>query len=145
MNSFHKRIEEATADAGPDIAAAFERLEIARAEADKEAASRAADIGAAGTGVAPSCSIDEKGQPTFVNFDPYADFAATIALLQKEKALLERRPGTKNRAKQLRTLESLITRFSVTPAAVSKPTNRKEKRMAKKLRRKAARGEQLRK
>jgi hypothetical protein len=140
MNSFPKRIEEATADAGPDIAAAFERLEIARAEADKEAANRAA-----GTRVAPSCSIDEKGQPKFVNFDPYADFAATIALLQKEKALLERRPGTKNRANQLRTLESLITRFSVTPAAVPKPTNRKEKRMAKKLRRKAARGEQVRK
>jgi len=145
MNSFLKGIKEATADAGPDIAAVLERLETASAEADKEAASRAADIRSAAARVASSCSIDEKGRPTFINFDPYADFAATVALLQKEKALLDRQPGTKNRAKQLRTLDSWITRFSGTPAAVPKPTNRKEKRMAKKLRRKAARGEQLRK
>jgi hypothetical protein len=58
----------------------------------------------------PSCSIDvETGSPKFINFDPHADYAATVELLRKEKALLDHQPGTKDRAKQVRTLESLMS------------------------------------
>jgi ParB-like chromosome segregation protein Spo0J len=60
MNSFLKGIKEATADAGPDIAAVLERLETASAEADKEAASRAADIRSAAARVARSSRWRER-------------------------------------------------------------------------------------
>jgi hypothetical protein len=86
MNSFLKGIKEATADAGPDIAAVVERLETAGAEADKEAASRAADIRSTAARVASSCSIDGKGHATFINFDPYADFAATGCPIAKRES-----------------------------------------------------------
>jgi len=95
----------------------------------------------------PSCSIDEKGQAEFVDFDPYADAAATVALLQKEKAQLERKPGSKARSKKLRVLESLIAKFSAnTPISTSpQRTDRKDKAIFRKHRRKAARADQVRK
>ena len=96
----------------------------------------------------PAPSVDVRlDKVTFNNFDAYNDYAATVALLQKEKALLERQPGTKDRAKKIRALESLMARFSASsaPNVVTGPANRKEKRMAKRLRRKAARADQMRK
>ena len=96
----------------------------------------------------PAPSVDVRlDKVTFNNFDAYNDYAATVALLQKEKALLERQPGTKDRAKKIRALESLIAQFSASsaPNVVTRPPNRKETRIAKRLRRKAARAYQMRK
>lgn len=148
MNSFLKGIKAATADAGPDVQAAVERFEAASVEADKEAASRAADIRTAATRIAPSCSVDlATGRIKFISFDPYVDAAATVALLEKEKARLECEPGSKKRTKTIRTLESLIAQFSagIAPTPAEQSTSRKDKRIAKKLRRKAARADLERK
>ena len=69
-----------------------------------------------------------------------ADAAATVALLEKEKVRLEGEPGSKARAKKIRTLESVIAQFSakIAPATTAQSTSRKDKRIDKKLRRKAA-------
>ncbi|MDP9004636.1 MAG: hypothetical protein M3N12_07585 [Verrucomicrobiota bacterium] len=113
MNSWIEGIKVATADADSDIRAAVERFEAESVEADKEAASRASDIRAAATRMEPSCSVDLKtGRVTFISFDPAADAAATIALVEKAKAKVEREPGSKKRTKIIRILESLIAQFS---------------------------------
>ena len=90
-----------------------------------------------------------QGQP--VNFDPYADKAVTVSILKKQLADVEQlsssRPQTDRiltrLAKKKSALETLIESFSdAGTSTVVGGTSRKDKRIAKKLRRKAARLEQ---
>ena len=100
--------------------------------------------------------FDSKGefQGRPVNFDPYADKAVTVSILKKQLADLEQpsssRPKTDRvltrLAKEKSALETLIESFSdAGTSTVVGATSRKDKRMAKKLRRKAVRFEQGRK
>jgi hypothetical protein len=93
-----------------------------------------------------------KGRP--VNFDPYADKAVTVSILKKQLADVEQlsciRPQTDRvltgLAKKKAALETLIESFSdAGTSTVVGSTSRKDKRMEKKLRRKAARFEHGRK
>ena len=92
------------------------------------------------------------GRP--VNLDPYADKAMTVSILKKQLADVEQqesRPRQTDRvltrlAKTKSALETLIDSFSDQgTSTVASATPRRDKRMAKKLRRKAARFEQGRK
>jgi hypothetical protein len=95
-----------------------------------------------------------QGRP--VNFDPYADKAVTVGILKKQLADIERHSRNllqtdrvlRRLAKTKSALETLIESFSDagTSTVVSdSATPRKDKRIEKKLRRKAARFEQGRK
>jgi len=71
----------------------------------------------------------------------------TIELLQREKSLLEQQPGSKSLTGQKRIIEEQI-RFYEAQTYIFKPgsdTSRKDKRIDKKLRRKAARFDSERK
>jgi len=100
--------------------------------------------------------FDSKGkfQGRPVNFDPYADKAVTVSILKKQLADVEQlsssRPQTgrvlTRLAKKKSALETLIESFSdAGTSTVVGGTSRKDKRIAKKLRRKTARFEQGRK
>ena len=101
--------------------------------------------------------FDSKGKCNSrpVNLDPYADKAVTVSILKKrladvEKQLSSNRPKTdeflRRLAKIKSALETLIESFSdAGNSTVVGSTSRKDKRIAKKLRRKAARFEQGRK
>jgi hypothetical protein len=93
-----------------------------------------------------------QGRP--VNFDPYADKAVTVSILKKQLADVEQlsssRPQTDRvltrLAKKKSALGTLIESFLDTETStVVGGTSRKDKRIAKKLRRKTARFEQGRK
>jgi hypothetical protein len=93
-----------------------------------------------------------QGRP--VNFDPYADKAVTVRILKAQLAGVEqlsrRRPQTDRvltrLAKKKSALETLIESFSdAGSSTVLSATSRKDKRITKKLRRKAARFDQMRK
>ena len=92
-----------------------------------------------------------QGRP---NFDPYTDKAMTVGILKKQLADVEqrsrRRPQTdrvlERLAKEKSALETLIESFSdARSSTVVSATPRRDKRIEKKLRRKAAREDQLRK
>ena len=100
--------------------------------------------------------FDSKGEFTGrpVNFDPYADKAMAVSILKKQLADVEQlssiRPQTDRvltrLAKKKSALETLIESFSEAGnSTVVGSTSRKDKRIEKKLRRKAARFEQGRK
>ena|SRR6266481_4741579 len=100
--------------------------------------------------------FDSKGkfQGRSVNFDPYADKAVTVSILKKQLADVEQlsssRPQTDRvltrLGKKKSALETLIESFSdAGTSTVVGGTSRKDKRIAKKLRRKTARFEQGRK
>ena len=100
--------------------------------------------------------FDTKGkfQGRAVNFDPYADKAVTVNILKKQLADVEQlrsSPRQTDRAlrrlaKEKSALETLIESFSdAETSTVVGSTSRKDKRMEKKLRRKAARSDQMRK
>ena len=100
--------------------------------------------------------FDSKGkfQGRPVNFDPYADKAMTVSILKKQLADVEQlssiRPQTDRvltrLAKKKSALETLIESFSdAGTSTVVGSTSRKDNRIEKKLRRKAARFEQGRK
>ena len=89
-----------------------------------------------------------------VNFNPYDDKAVTVSTLKKQLADVEkqlsRRPQTDKiltrLAKRKSAFETLIAAFSdAGTSTVAGNTSRKDKRIDKKLRRKAARLEQGRK
>jgi len=88
-----------------------------------------------------------------VNFDPYADKAVTVSILKKQLAEVEQQEsspqqtdiGLMGLAKERKALETLIESFSDRTSTVVGSTSRKDKRIAKKLRRKAARSDQMRK
>jgi hypothetical protein len=150
MNPFLQGVEAATADSEVEVQAAFERLKIASVAAERDAAREGANIHAAitATGIAPSCSVDVKtGQPTFINFDPQANAVKTIALLEQEKANLDKRPGSKSNSKKIRVLASLISHFSASlhSPEIEIANLRKDNRIKKQMRRKAARADLERK
>ena len=101
--------------------------------------------------------FDSKGkfQGRPVNFDPYADKAVTVSILKKQLAEVETQLGSgrpqtdrvlTRLAKKKSALETLIESFSdAGTSTVVGGTSRKDKRIAKKLRRKTARFEQGRK
>ena len=89
-----------------------------------------------------------------VNFNPYDDKAVTVSILKKQLADVEKqlssRPQTdkflRRLAKKKSAFETLIESFSdAGTSTVAGSTSRKDKRIGKKLRRKAAREDQLRK
>jgi hypothetical protein len=94
-----------------------------------------------------------KCQPRSVNFDPYADKAVTVSILKKQLADVEQQESSppqtdevlRRLAKKKSALETLIESFSDRTSTVVGSTSRKDKRIEKKLRRKAARFEQGRK
>ena len=105
----------------------------------------------------PQCLVSLDGTPLrFINFDPYQDKMSTVALLEKERARLNaelssRLPKTgaylTNCSKKIKILDLAIVQFSPDPSSayIEKPTSRKDKRIRKKLRRKATRQDRLRK
>jgi len=107
--------------------------------------------------VKPSCSVNlEPGRVTFHNFDPNDDSAFTVEVLRHTLAEIERQltATTPQTDKQLTTLakkksllESTIASFSNSQSSLMpfSATPRRDRRMAKKLRRKAARLDQMRK
>jgi uncharacterized protein YutE (UPF0331/DUF86 family) len=102
----------------------------------------------------PAVSIGPDGK-LHCNFDPYADKSVTVSALKKKLAEVEaqltaRRPQTDRvltrLAKMKSNLETAIESFSdAGTSIVVGATSRKDKQIAKKLRRKAARLEQMRK
>jgi hypothetical protein len=93
-----------------------------------------------------------QGRP--VNFDPYADKAVTVRILKKQLADVEQLSSSPRQtdrvltglAKKKSALETLIESFSdAGTSTVVGATSRKDKRIAKKLRRKTAKFEQGRK
>ncbi len=99
--------------------------------------------------------FDSKGkfQGRAVNFDPYADKAVTVSILKRQLADVEQlssRPQTdrvqRSLAKKKSALETLIESFSdAGTSTVDGSTSRKDKRIEKKRRRKAASFVQMRK
>ena len=92
------------------------------------------------------------GRP--VNFDSNADKAVTVSILKKQLADVEQLSSSPHQtdrvltrlAKKKSTLETLIESFSdAGTSTVVGSTSRKDKRIEKKLRRKAARSDQMRK
>ena len=95
---------------------------------------------------------DFTGRP--VNLDPYADKAVTVSILKKQLADVEQLSCIQPQpdrvltrlAKKKSALKTLIESFlDAGTSTVAGSTSRKDKRMEKKLRRKAARFEQGRK
>jgi hypothetical protein len=93
-----------------------------------------------------------QGRP--VNFDPYADKAVTVSILQKQLADVEQLSSSRHQtdrvltrlAKEKSALKTLIESFSdAGTSTVAGSTSRQDKRIEKKLRRKPARFEQRRK
>ena len=99
--------------------------------------------------------FDSKGKcnSRSVNFDPYADKAMTVSILKKQLADVEQQESSPHQtdkiltrlAKEKTALKRLIESFSAGTSERVGSTSRIDKRMAKKLRRKAARFEQGRK
>ena len=99
--------------------------------------------------------FDEKGKPhPQSNFDPYADKAVTVSILKKQLADVEQLSNKRLQtdevlrrfAKKKSALKTLIESFSdAGTSTVAGNTSKKDKRIEKKLRRKAARFEQGRK
>ena len=89
-----------------------------------------------------------------VNLDPYNDKAVTVSILKKQLADVEQLSWIQPQpdrvlarlAKKKSALKTLIESFSdAGTSTVVGSTSRKDKRMEKKLRRKAARSDQMRK
>jgi hypothetical protein len=98
--------------------------------------------------------LNGRFQGRAVNFDPYADKAVTVSILKKQLADVEQRSrnplqtdrALRRLAKTKSAFETLIKSFSdAGTSTLAGSTSRKDKRIAKKLRRKAARFEQGRK
>jgi hypothetical protein len=100
--------------------------------------------------------FDSKGKahPRPVNFDPYADRAVTASILKKQLADVEQQESRplqtdevlRGLSKKREALKTLIESFSdAGTSTVVGSTSRKDKAIARKFRRKAARFEQGRK
>jgi hypothetical protein len=142
MDPSIERIEAATADASPDVRAAFERLQAASADADKDAARGSL------MSERVSCSVDDNLKIRFLppGFDPHRDKAVTVGALRIELARIEAqihlpKPQTDrvmvDLAKKKSVLEQAVANFQ--PSDPFSPTTRgarKSKREAKRFRRK---------
>jgi len=140
--------EAAQFDAG--IRAALSRL--------KQAEELIQEQNAGDTRAAPSCSVNiGPDRKLHTNFDPYADKSVTVSVLKKKLAEVEaqltaRRPQTDKVLTRLdkdkRDLETAIESFSdagTSTVVVVGATSRKDKRIEKKLLRKATKLDQMRK
>ena len=89
-----------------------------------------------------------KAHPRTVNLDPYADKAVTVSILKKQLADVEKQESSPHQtdevlrglSKKRKALKTLIESFSdAGTSTVASATPKRDKRIAKKLRRKLKR------